>query len=129
MENKKLSPEWVDALRKFAELTEYMAFSNPTQSVYHLGIPYPPIVQLTQLTVLSLPPPYPHKEEEEEEEEEVFIEKADFDEDILSAAAKMNCSREEGIIKYVEETYGCILAYRDADGKRKAGYIVKGGVI
>ena len=41
--------------------------------------------------MLSLPPPYPH---EEEEEEEVFIEKADFDEDILSAAAKMNCSGE-----------------------------------
>jgi len=117
MENKKLSPEWVDALRKFAELTEYMAFSDPTQSVYHLGT----LMQMpTQLTVLSL---LPHKEEEEEE---VFIEKADFDEDILSAAAKMNCSREEGIIKYVEETYGCILEYRDADGNRKAGYIVKG---
>jgi len=67
-----------------------MAFSDP----YHLGIPYPPIGQLTQLTLLSLPPPYPHKEEEEEE--------------------------EEGIIKYVEETEtdGCILAYRDADGNR-----------
>jgi len=85
MENKKLSPEWVDALRKFAELIEYMAFSNPTQSVYHLGT----LMQMpTQLTVLSL---LPHKEEEEEE---VFIEKADFDEDILSAAAKMNCSGE-----------------------------------
>ena len=101
--------EWVDAL------TEKMAFSDP----YHLGTP---IGQLTQLTVLSLPPPYPHKEEEEE----VFIEKADFNKDILSAAAKMNCSGEEGIIKYVEETYGCILEYRDADGNRKAGYIVKG---
>ena len=98
-EQLKLSPEWVDALTKFAELTERMAFSDSTQSVYHLGIPYTPIGQLTQLTVLSLPPPYPHKEEEEEEEEEeVFIEKADFDEDILSAAAKMNCSGEEGVI-------------------------------
>ena len=86
-EQLKLSPEWVDALTKFAELTERMAFSDP----YHLGIPYPPIGELTQLTVLPLPPPYPHKEEEEEE---VFIEKADFDEDILSAAAKMNCSGE-----------------------------------
>ena len=96
-EQLKLSPEWVDALTKFAELTERMAFYyDSTQSVYHLGIPYTPIGQLTQLTVLSLPPPYPHKEEEEEEEEEeeVFIEKADFDEDILSAAAKMNCSGE-----------------------------------
>ena len=119
-EQLKLSPEWVDALTKFADLAEKMAFSDP----YHLGIPYPSTGQLTQLTVLPLPPPYPHKEEEEEEEE-VFIEKADFDEDILSAAAKMNCSGEEGIIKYVEETEtdGCILAYRDADGKRKAGYI------
>ena len=103
MENNKLPQEWVDAL------TEKMAFSDP----YHLGTP---IGQLTQLTVLSLPPPYPHKEEEEE----VFIEKADFNKDILSAAAKMNCSGEEGIIKYVEETEtdGCILAYRDADGNR-----------
>ena len=90
-EQLKLSPEWVDALTKFADLAEKMAFSDP----YHLGIPYPSTGQLTQLTVLPLPPPYPHKEEEEEEEEEeVFIEKADFDEDILSAAAKMNCSGE-----------------------------------
>ena len=125
-EQLKLSPEWVDALAKFAELTEYMAFSDSTQSVYpnyyNAKDPYHTARQMpTQLIVLSL---LPHKEEEEEEEEEVeeevFIEKADFDEDILSAAAKMNCSGEEGIIKYVEETEtdGCILAYRDADGNR-----------
>ena len=134
-EKLKLSPEWVDALTKFADLAESMSesmsesvsesvsLSNPMRRVcqycynaknpYHLGIPnFPLEVDLTQLTVLSL---LPHKEEEE-----VFIEKADFDEDILSAAAKMNCSGEEGIIKYVEETEtdGCILAYRDADGNR-----------
>jgi hypothetical protein len=109
-EKLKLSPGWVDGLTKFAERTEKMAFSDPTQSAYpnyyNAKDPYHTTGQMpTQLIVLSL---LPHKEEEEE----VFIEKADFDEDILSAAAKMNCSGEE------TETDGCILAYRDADGNR-----------
>ena len=135
-----LSPQWAVALTEFAALTDLIALSYTAKDPYHTGYADADIDRrydihhLTQITELSLQPHYPlgrsvclHKpHKEEEEEEKVFIEKAEFDEDIVSAAAKMNCSGEQRIIKYVEETYGCILAYRDADGERKAGYIVKG---